>query len=322
VCYQECALYGELVLWLRDQAAELLAPDPDGVKAARERLGGLIRDWFFAPQKELHGCAPRDLIYAEQLGRPNPIHPEHIDDFFDDDCPICQAEREKIKSALETGADHGWHWHHDDGGFPLIAHYDPEGWDARWAEEDAEFEAWREAQAAPAAPDYEAPPLESQQVDPQTFMEILQHPWMDPALHQAAQKLAAHCDVPIPDARVGLRYRRVTHKEAASLASGLSQQGVDVEALLAQIDAWPYQNVALDWLSQPEQNVTMLCQAMEQEQDSDAQEAPSDARTRYRQHRDFILALSGVMPLAARLWLQGWLEGIAQGGWDPEGIPF
>ena len=31
-----------------------------------------------------------------------------------------------------------WHWGFDDGGYPLIAEYDPEGWDARWAKEDAE----------------------------------------------------------------------------------------------------------------------------------------------------------------------------------------
>jgi hypothetical protein len=52
----------------------------------------------------------------------------------------------------------------------------------------------------------------------------------------------------------------------------------------------------------------------------DAQDDPSDARTCYHQHRDFVLFPSDVMLLAARLWLQGWLEGIAQGGWDAEDI--
>ena len=47
MCYQECALYGELVLWLRDRAAELLAAEPGGVAAQRERLDALIHDWFF-----------------------------------------------------------------------------------------------------------------------------------------------------------------------------------------------------------------------------------------------------------------------------------
>ena len=311
--HQECALYGDLVLWLRDQAAELLAADPDSVASERERLDGLIRDWFFAPQKKLYGCAPRDLIYAEQLDQPNPIHPEYVDDFFGDDCPICQAETENIKSALEAGEDHGWRWHHDDGGFPLIAYYDPEGWDARWAEEHAQFEALHAEQAAPAASGHEPPPPESGQVDPQAFMDILQQPWIDPALHQAAQKLAAHCDVSIPDPHLGMRYRRVTQDEAASLVSGLAQQGVNIETLLVQIQAWPYQNVALDWLSEPEQNVSMICRAMEEELPPDLQDDSDDAITRYRQHRDFVLALSRVVPLAARLWLQGWLDAVAAG---------
>jgi hypothetical protein len=145
--------------------------------------------------------------------------------------------------------------------------------------------------------------------DPQTFLEVLRRPWLDPALHQAAQKLAEHCDVPVPDARAGLGYRRLTQSEAASLASGLSQQGVDIEVLLAQIDAWPYQNVALDWLSESERNVALLCQAMEQELPAD----DWDGQTRFRQHRDFVLVLASVVPPAARIWLQGWLEAVAHG---------
>jgi hypothetical protein len=145
MCYQECALYGELVLWLRDQAARLLAGDNGDIQQEQERLDRLIGDWFFAPQDDLHGCAPRDLIYAEQLGKPNPIDPARMDEFFDafffDDCPVCQFERDDIERALEAGEDPGFHWHHDDGGYPLIAHYDPDGWDERWAEEEARYKA-------------------------------------------------------------------------------------------------------------------------------------------------------------------------------------
>jgi hypothetical protein len=135
MCYQECALYGELVLWLRDQAARLLAGADGDVQQEQERLDKLIHDWFFTPQDDLHGCAPRDLIWAEQLGRPNPIDPARMDEFFFDDCPLCQLERENIEEALEAGEDLGFHWHYDDGGYPLIARYDPEGWDVRWAED-------------------------------------------------------------------------------------------------------------------------------------------------------------------------------------------
>jgi hypothetical protein len=54
---QECALYGDLVLWLRDRAAELLAEAKadSTVEAETARLDELIRSWFFTPQEELYG---------------------------------------------------------------------------------------------------------------------------------------------------------------------------------------------------------------------------------------------------------------------------
>ncbi len=138
--YQEAALYGDLVLFLRDRAAELLARDGD-IEAQRAKLDILIRDWFFTPQAALHGCAPRDLIWAEQKGEPNPIPTERLDEFFFDDCPLCQDMREELEADLATGADPGFHWYYDDGGYPLIAQYDPEGWEALCAAEEATWEA-------------------------------------------------------------------------------------------------------------------------------------------------------------------------------------
>jgi hypothetical protein len=321
MCHQEGVLYGDLVLWLRDRAAELHAGDSASVEAERERLDALIRDWFFTPQGDLHGCAPRDIIWAEQLGQPNPIHPEQVEEFFDDDCPVCQFERDRVQAALDAGEEHGWQWHYDDGGFPLIARYDPEGWDHRWAEDLALFEAMHgeeEAQSSTAAPAYEPPPVNSRQVDPEDFVEVLKQPWIDPALHQAAEKVVEHCDIPVPDPFRGLRYRRATQSEALSLVAGLDRQGVDVKVLLAQIDAWPYQNVALDWLSDPVQNVALLCQALEQEIAPDDREG----QARFRQHRDFVIALAQVVPLGARLWLQGWLEAVALGAFASPDLPF
>jgi hypothetical protein len=130
---QEAALYGELVRYLRDRLTEMLASEHGSVEETLEQLDAIIRGWFFTPQDELHGCAPRDLIWAEQKGVPNPIHPERLDEFFVDDCPICQAEFEEVKVAIEAGEAPSWHWYYDIGGYPLIARYDPEGWDACWA---------------------------------------------------------------------------------------------------------------------------------------------------------------------------------------------
>ena len=319
MCFQECALYGDLVLYLRNCAAELLAGDGGDVEVERARLDTVIRDWFFAPQHELHGCAPRDLIWAEQKGEPNPVHPDRLAEFFEDDCPLCQAMHHEVKEAIEAGEEHGWQWHYDDGGCPLIAQYDPEGWDARWAEEHAAFERWRaeraeqDAQSAPE-PAYEPSPVESTEVTPEEFIARARQPWLDPALHDAARGLATRLDCPEPTL-FGPRYRRLRYDEALSLAVGLHEQGVDVEALLAQMEAFPYQNVALDWLSRPEENVALTIQAMEQVIAPEEE----DEITRFRHHRDFILALARIVHPGARLWLQGWLDAVAHGAFARSG---
>ncbi|MGD2176267.1 MAG: hypothetical protein PVG71_00435 [Anaerolineae bacterium] len=313
---QEAALYGELVLYLRDRLVEMLVGEDGSVKEAEERVDTLIREWFFTPQDELHGCAPRDLIWAEQKGVPNPVHPEHLDTFFVDDCLICQAEVEKVKAAIQAGEDPGWHWYYDSGGYPLIARYDPEGWDACWAEEEATFEEWQahgEELGAldadfPVVADYEPFPVGPTEVPPEEFIARMEQPWLDPALHRAASTLTDRLDCPQPS-RFGFHYRRVTHDESLSLLVGLHEHGVDVEALLAQIQAFPYQNVALDWLSRPEENAALMIEAMEHEI------APGDDEqmAHFRHHRDFILILSQMIPPGARLWLQGWLEAVTHG---------
>jgi hypothetical protein len=83
---------------------------------------------------------------------------------------------------------------------------------------------------------------------------------------------------------------------------------VDVGELLKQVEAWPYQNVALDWLSEPERNVALICQAMETEIPPDDEQE----QRRFRHHRDFILTLAGLIPPHARLWLRGWLDAVGQ----------
>jgi hypothetical protein len=150
MCYQECALHGDLVLWLRDQAVRLLAGDEGSVEAERKRLDDLIRDWFFKPHPSLQGYAPRDIIWAEQMGQPNPIDPERVGEFFEDDCPVCTFEKENLEAALAAGEDPGFHWHYDDGGWPLIANYDPEGHDERWAAEGLDMDELEGTAGEPA----------------------------------------------------------------------------------------------------------------------------------------------------------------------------
>ena len=64
---QEAALYGDLVLALRDYAAERLAS-----MTPCKDLDDLIRSWVFKPQATLYGTSPRDMIWREQVGEGNP----------------------------------------------------------------------------------------------------------------------------------------------------------------------------------------------------------------------------------------------------------
>ena len=314
---QEAALYGDLVVALRDYAAGQLAevsPDLDA-ETAGGRLDEFIRTWFFTPQGELYGSAPREVIWREQLGEGNPIPREYAAEAYGDcDCPICQMMREEIENA-ESDEAHGHFWNY----FPdscLLDRYDPEGSEERWRQELAEMQEWqveREAErnkSQDAAPGYAPVPLSGQEVDAATFLSVLQRPWLDPELHRAAQQLVDHCDVPLTSATGGLSYRRITLAEALSLIAGLNGQGMDAKALLAQIDAWPYENVALDWLTEPEKVLAAVEWAMNggspQGRDADA--------TRFRHHRDFILALAQLMSPAARLWMSGWLEAVRYAG--------
>jgi len=307
---QEAALYGDLVLALRDYAAEQLAAaavDHD-LDAARALLDDFIRTWFFTPQKELYGSAPREIIWREQSGEQNPLPKEYAAEVYGDDCPICQAMREEIENA-EDDESHGHFWSYCPDTC-LLEQYDPVGAEERWRKEFARLD---EAQAAQEpvvpAPEYTPPPPADPRVTPDEFFSVLRRPWLDPELHRAAQVLVEHCDVPQPSLRSGAAYRRITREEALSLLAGLHGQGVNVPALMAQVDAWPYQNIALDWLSAPERNVALICQAME------TAVAPDDAAalTRFRHHRDFVLALARLIPPGARLWLSGWLEAVSYG---------
>jgi hypothetical protein len=306
---QEAALYGDLVLALRDYAAGQLAglTTEHDLEATRVRLDDFIRTWFFTPQAELYGSAPREVIWREKLGEPNVIPREYAAEAFGDDCPICQEMRREIEEA-EEGVDHGHHWTYCPDSC-LLDIYDPEGSQEQWHKELARMDEVRaEREAAGPAPEYVPPPTPPPQLTPDEFLSVLRRPWLDPELHRAAQVLAERCDVPRPPSPKGAPYRRITRDEALSVIAGLHGQGVDVKALLAQIDAWPYLNVALDWLSDPEGNAALMCQALDEIAPDD-----EDELARFRHHRDFVFTLARLVPPAARLWLSGWLEAVTYG---------
>jgi hypothetical protein len=135
----EAALYGDLVRYLRDQwAGQASQFNETTVAEETARIDELIKEWFFAPQKELSGLTPRQIIRNEELDRPNVISHDHLEDVFDDDCPICQM----MKDEAFGGDGNEWHF----GLAPdrsLLDDYDPEGYEARWTEEDKKLAEWK-----------------------------------------------------------------------------------------------------------------------------------------------------------------------------------
>ncbi len=133
---QEAFLYGDLVLHLRDQWVEELATRSSNPELTRQieraRIDEMIRKWFFAPQEEdLHGSTPRDVIRREERGEPNVVPPEHEHKLFFDDCPLCEAMK---SGELDLGEMH-WTFCPD---MTLLDQYDPDGYDAKYADWDAE----------------------------------------------------------------------------------------------------------------------------------------------------------------------------------------
>ncbi len=309
---QEAALYGDLVLYLRDRAAKMLveAKENSSLDEAQERLESLIRDWFFAPQKDLYGSCPRDVIWREQLGQGNPIPPEYAHEAFDDDCPICQDAIEDIEGQHNHGYGEGWQWTYCPDS-AIIDHYDPEGSDDRWEKERVRYQPQLD-QETPTnePPPYTPPPIEDLEVSPEEFMaQINRRTQVDERLEKMARRLIERLDCPIKQGPFGSDYRRLSQKECLALVKGLAEQGAELDHLSKEIEEWPYQNVALDWLSEPERHAYLTIYAMENRTDP----ADKAALIRFRAHRDFHFMLCQLIPYNARLWLQGWLEGLALG---------
>ncbi|MDM8527406.1 hypothetical protein QUF58_04270 [Anaerolineales bacterium HSG24] len=312
---QEMALYGDLVLYLRDQVAKILVEEDihNDLDKANDRLDSLIRNWFFTPQEDLYGLAPREVIWREQLDMPNPIPPEYAHDAFDDDCPICQGAIEEIESGEHNHAHgNGWNWTYCPD-TSLLDIYDPEGSEERWEKERLWMQPQLDQGPEPSLdeiPTYAPPATDDLELSPDEFMERLNwRPRIDKRLQEMALRFIERFDCPIHRGLFGPDYRRLTEKECLTLIKGLEKQGIDLDELSNHLEAWPYKNVALDWLSEPERHAYFIIKSMETRLD------PADKSTliSFRQHRDFYFVLQQIIPYNARLWLQGWLEGIALG---------
>jgi hypothetical protein len=120
--YQACALYQQLVRHVQKcTTEELAALRHTSVDAEYEHIDQIIRDWLFAPQRDLHGSSPRDVMRREQLDEPNVLPPP-----LPDDDEMLQ-ELHEIEALLSGGERH--HWSMDDGGLSLLDEFDSEGQD-------------------------------------------------------------------------------------------------------------------------------------------------------------------------------------------------
>jgi hypothetical protein len=97
----------------------------------------VIRNWLLTPNEDTLGSKPSAIIWRERKGEPNVVPPDHANDMFFCDCPVCQAMKE-----MELGGE--WHWHYDSGGFPLLEEYDTEGADAFYADDMKLMEKYNE----------------------------------------------------------------------------------------------------------------------------------------------------------------------------------
>ena len=312
---QEAALYGDLVRYLRDKMAEMLVAidAEEDVKVAGERLDKIIRDWFFSPQDDLYGSAPKDIIWREQLNLGNPLPPDYAHEVFDPDCdcPICQQMAKMMQEGGDLLAGQmGWGWTYSTD-LPLIDQYDPEGSESRWEQERLLVQPQLDSDDTLSdLPTYEPPAVEDVEVSPEEFLERLNlQPQVDLRLELLSDQIIDRLDCPVKYEMFGPVYRHLEVPECVILLQALENQGVNLDELVAQIEAWPYENIALDWLSDPEQHVYFTIKAMETRLDP----ADKDALIRFRQHRDFLFILCQLIPYSARLWLQGWLTGMVMG---------
>ncbi|MEW5848565.1 MAG: hypothetical protein AB2A00_07105 [Myxococcota bacterium] len=131
---QQLSLYGDLILWLRDFAARSLTQHAPATSEGefRDRIDAEIRRWFAAPQEDLLGYAPRDIIWRELRDEKNPIPPDKVADMGVDDCPLCIAMRDDAHEHAES-----WSWTYcpED---HVMEQFDPEGSEAYWSEQLAD----------------------------------------------------------------------------------------------------------------------------------------------------------------------------------------
>lgn len=177
-----------------------------------------------------------------------------------------------------------------------------------------EFEGAVEERDEDAAnvPDYDPPPLqESYSADlVRLWMHTAYEPWPDLPLEQAAKVLASRIGYSVPQPpltheSVSLGWVHFSEMEARALAFELHNAGVDIDALLEQIEAFPYDDVSLAWLTEPERCIHLHAVLVEKMGEEEREIYP-ESIARLRHTAEFIHRVAALIPPHVRIWLCGW----------------
>ena len=161
-------------------------------------------------------------------------------------------------------------------------------------------------------PEYDPPPLKIQRSGDmvQLWMRAAYEPWPDLPLERAAKVLSRSIGYSVPQSplthgSVCLSWAHFDEMEARALAFELYIAGVDIEALLEQIEAFPYGEASLAWLTEPEECIHMHAALVDQMDAKERKEHP-ESLAHLRHNIEFIYRLSSLIPPHVRIWLRGW----------------
>lgn len=179
---------------------------------------------------------------------------------------------------------------------------------------EIQFEGVAEERIEEAAnvPEYDPPPLrKTRSADVvRLWMEAAYEPWPDLPLERAARVFSGRLGYSVPRSPLThetcqLGWAHFSETEARALAFELHRAGVDVEALMAQIEAFPYPDVSLAWLTEPESSLHMHTRLVDQ-MDEEERAAYPESLARLRHTAEFIARVAELIPPHVRTWLQGW----------------
>lgn len=172
--------------------------------------------------------------------------------------------------------------------------------------------SFESSEDATNVPDYNPPPIKKHDSSDlvQLWMETAYEAWPDLPMEKLVETLSTRLSYSIPRPPltydiVNMEWARFSIAEARALAFELHQAGIDMEALLDQITAFPYHDISLAWLIEPERSIFMHATLADQMDEAERQEYP-ESFARLRHTAEFINRIARLIPQHMRIWLKGW----------------